>query len=1063
MATSDDVTSPRMTVEDGEAFARGNAALRGKDYTRAMSCYLAAPFQDESLGRMIGLNAVLARQGRRREQARASGLRVAVCGWDLSAPGSQRTLELGRLYETFAHTEIIGSVFARRGKAKLWAGLGKTSIPVRRLDVADPARFIELAQAFVVSHPCDVLHISNPMAANILLALLYRLVWDSRIIVDIEADELAGVHEATAVTIEDYLHEHESLPALQDLNGEDWTRLSVGLMDDFDFLTVPTEEMRKRCGGSVVSGDVKLRPESVRRLRLQCATLPLHHGRTSSAALRLMQSLPEGRRLHAFGVLLDVFSARLGKAPPARIPRARISGTDAGAERVPPPVALAAAKSQLAKSEPLRDKADSAWTRAADFRDFGEGTLLKLAGEPLGFLRNSDASSQTISTIRAFCRIHGLTIDEFLASPVLGAGGPQPAGATSRTAVIPVLEAVIRPIGRMQIAVADVWYTSDFSLRFRFEPQEVESLRQTPCVLRCYQLDAVSKTLCLLSEALVDGSSFADIRLLNPLSPLLISMTDAAGAVQSLMLLPFPSLCRGGWHHGELAAMGSRPDYMANLFSNSGALLAEFLAAGRGVESFSIAALDVDLQGATGAEKIFSAPVQSWLSEVIGISIVPPDGNVPHSDHNARLYLESAITAAGASSPSQSRRITARKNEGCFNLRLPADSLPTISALVSRRLSAPEVERCASGSYILAHPTTGKPQSVVTLPALGEGLLALQPRDIPVCFPVLHRVDSGGAPPSAIEALSCPPLAVCYREPPRNRTSVLLAPIASDGSASAPLRRTLTEGERQEASISVLLAARTTDDHLQTFVEALSRQTMAQAVDVVVAAHSAVGACPAVIADLLDRHFPSRWTWVEVDDNRSNVLLNAAAGKALGRRLLLADVGTVMHEPRTLETLYVMCLHDRVATAGCVLLREEAFKKGTEVRFHSGGFYPSHVSLLGAPHLVFSEPYTLAAFPGATYPVVGNTFRLSMVKADVWSEIGGLDVSEYAYHRHDLDFCLRAHVAGYSHLCTAAVTASCLNDGGYEHHVDSHSLRQYSPKCWQNLLSTVTLLYDAGA
>jgi hypothetical protein len=200
---------------------------------------------------------------------------------------------------------------------------------------------------------------------------------------------------------------------------------------------------------------------------------------------------------------------------------------------------------------------------------------------------------------------------------------------------------------------------------------------------------------------------------------------------------------------------------------------------------------------------------------------------------------------------------------------------------------------------------------------------------------------------------------------------------------------------------------------------------------------------------------------VDLSDDQPVLLKNGAAECATGSRLLFADVATLLHDPRTLETLYTLGLDEDTASAGCLIVREETFKKGSEVRFHTGGVFPNHVSLLGAPQLIFSEPYTLSAFPAASYPVVANSFLLALVNAAVWRSLGGMSPS--AHQRPDLDFCARALVAGFRHLCTAAVSATCMRPGAQENFVDPLALVRTPPQRWQELLSRVTLLHEIGA
>ena len=614
------------------------------------------------------------------------------------------------------------------------------------------------------------------------------------------------------------------------------------------------------------------------------------------------------------------------------------------------------------------------------------------------------------------------------------------------------------------LGIVDVWHTSDATLRFRIErPAALDGEEQPPFVLRCYQFDLQSSSLGLGGETLVVGAepSFADVALADPLSPLLIVATDAAGVMTGTALLPFPSLGRGGWHHGELAALGSRGEYMSNLQASSAALLAEFLNAGNAAPALSVGRIAIDLQGATGAEKIFSPEALGWLRKVMAVGWQGAPSAGHGGDPSAMAYLADALSVADEPADVVvAGRVEARAAAG-RTLHLPADSLPTISALVSRALQPAADAQAAVGTYVLAHPTTGKALSVVTLPAIAGGLLALQPQDHPLGFPVLHSETEPGSTPASFGSAGPIPLALSFREPSRNRPATLLSPLAPD-LAGPLLRRPLSDEERTQATVSVLLAVNSVDDALANFVQSLSRQTLAAAVDIVAAVGPSIGEGRAALEALLAEAFPERHVLIEVADAKRDAQLQAAAALARGRRMLIADPACVMHDPRTLETLYLLGLDDKVATASCVLVREETFKKGSEVRFHSGGFYPSHVSLLGAPHLVFTEPYTLTAFPAATYPVVGNSFRLALVNSAVWAELDGIDTGTFAHHRQDLDFCVRAQLAGYRHLCTAAVSASCLHDGRTEQFVDSHALRQIAPQRWQALLDGVTLLYDIG-
>jgi hypothetical protein len=77
----------------------------------------------------------------------------------------------------------------------------------------------------------------------------------------------------------------------------------------------------------------------------------------------------------------------------------------------------------------------------------------------------------------------------------------------------------------------------------------------------------------------------------------------------------------------------------------------------------------------------------------------------------------------------------------------------------------------------------------------------------------------------------------------------------------------------------------------------------------------------------------------------------------------------------------------------------------------------------GRPETVFSELDCLNVFRVATYPVVGNTSALFMVRTDIWRKLGGFDATRYPDRYGDIDYGVRALTAGYYHLCTSVVSA----------------------------------------
>jgi len=230
---------------------QGNAAMRRNDHATAIHKYLDALQKLPGMEKTIASNLTTARRRYRASRNAASKPRVGVCGWELSHNAAGRVYTLAMLYETFAEVEIIGCHFPGWGR-EVWSPIRDTAISKHSFVVEDEATFIDQALQLVAAHPYDVVHLSKPRAPNIIFGLLYKLIWDAKVLIDIDDEELAFVGADAPIHIDDYLKQHGQLPELKDLAGKDWTRLAVGLLKEFDGVTVCNTQLQQRYGGQIV-------------------------------------------------------------------------------------------------------------------------------------------------------------------------------------------------------------------------------------------------------------------------------------------------------------------------------------------------------------------------------------------------------------------------------------------------------------------------------------------------------------------------------------------------------------------------------------------------------------------------------------------------------------------------------------------------------------------------------------------------------------------------------------------------------------------------------------------
>jgi GT2 family glycosyltransferase/spore maturation protein CgeB len=238
---------------DGTALSRANKALREKKYHDAIGLYLEAIKESPNLAQNILENLAIA-QGRLKSvlPVRANKT-VGVCGWELSHNSAGRVHTLAQLHQSNGNeVVIIGTHLPGYGNGEIWNPIKNSKIPVLAIKANAHSDFIEAATDLVKNNPLDLIHLSKPRMNNILIGLLYKLIWNSTVIVDIDDEELAFVEAESALSIDAFLSNSSTLPSLTNFDNTEWTRLAVGLAGEFDGITVSGPALQKKYGGHVV-------------------------------------------------------------------------------------------------------------------------------------------------------------------------------------------------------------------------------------------------------------------------------------------------------------------------------------------------------------------------------------------------------------------------------------------------------------------------------------------------------------------------------------------------------------------------------------------------------------------------------------------------------------------------------------------------------------------------------------------------------------------------------------------------------------------------------------------
>lgn len=229
---------------------QANAALRDGQSQQAIAICIKAIQQNPELSKVLNPTIQLARQRWLKIRAADKTYKVIVCSSNLASNPAGRAVTLAQIYQTIADVEIVGCLF--QNQTEIWSPIRDVSIPIHSIRIERERDFIAKAIEIVTDHPCDLLHISKPRFPNILIGILYKLIWGSKVVVDIDDEELSFVGAADPINLDDLIRGDVRPSYLTDLMGTYWTQVGVGLATAFDGVTVVNPALQEKYGGAIV-------------------------------------------------------------------------------------------------------------------------------------------------------------------------------------------------------------------------------------------------------------------------------------------------------------------------------------------------------------------------------------------------------------------------------------------------------------------------------------------------------------------------------------------------------------------------------------------------------------------------------------------------------------------------------------------------------------------------------------------------------------------------------------------------------------------------------------------
>jgi len=627
-------------------------------------------------------------------------------------------------------------------------------------------------------------------------------------------------------------------------------------------------------------------------------------------------------------------------------------------------------------SFPLARKRSNRWDIQSVFCQTENLPQIELGGELLGTIGEVSGAGPDgfRNPLIAFCRLMGLDASRVIRFRGTNDGDEawnleEPSAGNAGDFLLPGFA------GKAGMEIADLWYATDMDLRLRLESGAGANDPASAPMIRLFQADPLDlQRLVLLSEkAIVEsGPVVLDVPLANPFFPVLVCVNSSSGALLSLSLLPFPSLCRGGAHYGELLATCEARSDLENLAFLSGRFLADRLdhpGANRALDEVRVRTAD-----ALGSERIFRPDIRLWMAVCFNLPIMPDEAPAATAGTGQTELARSLIEwpKTYASLPLEFR---AKGSSGAGGrLRLSPDCIPSLSAMVAG--DSLEGLSGRPAMLVVADATTAVPAWSVTRTPAGPGLESGSQTDsnFPSVGP--RETDAGGtgsAAPTQEEEAVC--LAVRFANLSHPDETRLLMPYS-------PETRLPAEPAQTRPRLSVFIAGSGRENTMQAALQAVFLQAGVDLCDVVLSVAEEDDKARQAATALCDGETPVP-ARVALRPGATGIggALTSAIPDMSGDYVLVMSDAVVLHDPRTLSLLSGAVSASDVASASCMLVEQVKVEKKVErLDVRSYGYFLDQPPAGRATPLTVWAPDCQGVFIRESYPVFASHGDLFLTK-----------------------------------------------------------------------------------
>ena len=129
---------------------------------------------------------------------------------NLSINSSGRALTIAQIYSLNHQVQLVGLTYSENNY-EIWEPLRNLDLNIINIKYFDFEKFINDVIEFCIFNYCETIHISKQRLPSIIFGLTYKLIWGSKVIIDVDDNELGIVKAFSSLEIDEFLKKNKKI------------------------------------------------------------------------------------------------------------------------------------------------------------------------------------------------------------------------------------------------------------------------------------------------------------------------------------------------------------------------------------------------------------------------------------------------------------------------------------------------------------------------------------------------------------------------------------------------------------------------------------------------------------------------------------------------------------------------------------------------------------------------------------------------------------------------------------------------------------------------------------